>query len=103
MTPNQYIVLTHSSLPFSIHVHFANSTSKKRWGPEGPFGGSFEKVVCERDIDKRLEYAQVEVAYIAYFGTHGKLGMTSSRMFLNHNTLQAIHTYNPLLGIALRS
>ena len=24
MTPNQYIVLTHSSLPFPIHAHFAN-------------------------------------------------------------------------------
>ena len=31
MTPSQYIVLTHSSLPFPINAHFANWDSKKRW------------------------------------------------------------------------
>ena len=82
MTPNQYIVLTHSSLPFPIHLHFANWDSKKRWGPDGPkvtvgstitFGGLFERVVCEHNINKRLEFAKIEVASIAYFGTHGNL------------------------------
>jgi hypothetical protein len=51
MTPNQYIVLTHSSLPFPIHAHFADWESTKRWGRDGPkvtpgstitFGGFFE-------------------------------------------------------------
>jgi hypothetical protein len=82
MTPNQYIVLTHSSLPFPIHAHFANSDSKKRWGPDGPkvtvgstisFGGLLERVVCERNINKRLELAEIEVANIAYFGTRANL------------------------------
>ena len=74
MTPNQYIVLTHSSLPFPIHTHFANWDSKKRWGPEGPkvavgstitFGGLLERVICEWNINKRLKHAEIEVANIA--------------------------------------
>lgn len=78
MMLNQYIVLTHLSLPFSIHAHFANWDSKKRWGPNGPkvtigstiaFGGLLERVVCEWNINKRLELAEIEVASIAYFGT----------------------------------
>jgi len=36
MTPNQYIVLTHSTSPFPVHAQFADSSSKKRWGMEGP-------------------------------------------------------------------
>ena len=36
MTPLQYVVLTHTTSPFPIHVHFADSNSKKRWGAEGP-------------------------------------------------------------------
>ena len=82
MTPIQYIVLTHSSLPFPIHAHFANWDSKKRWGPGGPkvtvgstitFGSLLGRVVCEHNINKRLELTEVKVASIAYFGTHGNL------------------------------
>jgi len=89
MTLNQYIVLTHSSLPFPIHAHFANWDSKKRWGPDGPkvtigstitFGGLLERVVCERNINKRLELAEIEVASIAYFGTRGNLAAPATRM-----------------------
>ena len=36
MTPTQYVVLTHSNLPFPIHAQFADSDSKKRWGADGP-------------------------------------------------------------------
>lgn len=90
MTPNQYIVLTHSSLPFPIHGHFANWDSKKRWGPEGPkvtvgstitFGGLLERVICERNINQKLECAEIEVASIAYFSTRGTLPAPPSRMF----------------------
>ena len=72
ISPTQYIVLSRTSLPFPIHAHFANSSSTKRWGSEGPkvfvgstitFGGLLEKVVCERTLHKRLEYAQVEVVF----------------------------------------
>ena len=89
VSPTQYIVLSRTSLPFPIHAHFANSSSTKRWGSEGPkvfvgstvtFGGLLEKVVCERTLHKRLEYAQVEVHHIAYFGTPGNLTMTPPRM-----------------------
>ena len=89
MTPHQYIVLTHSSLPFPIHAHFANWDSKKRWGPDGPkvtvgstvtFGGLLERVTCEPNINKKLEFAEIEVASIAYFGTHGNL-TAPTRMF----------------------
>lgn len=97
MSPNQYIVLSRTSLPFPIYAHFANSSSTKRWGPQGPkvfvgstitFGGLFEKVVCERTINRKLEYAQVEVHYIAYFGTQGNLATTSPRMPFSYNTLK---------------
>ena len=96
MTPNQYIVLTHSSLPFPINAHFANSESKKRWGSEGPkvtvgstitFGGLLQRVVCERNINKKLERAEVEVASIAYFGTRGNLTASPARMFSEKNIL----------------
>ena len=36
MTPSQYVILTHTTSPFPIHAHFADSDSKKRWGAEGP-------------------------------------------------------------------
>ena len=90
MTPSQYVVLTHSSLPFPIHAHFANWSSKKRWGPEGPkvtvgttitFGGVLETVVRERNIDRKFEFAEIEVVSIAYFGTRSNLAVASSRMF----------------------
>ena len=36
MTPTPYAILTCANDPFPIHAHFADSTSKKRWGNEGP-------------------------------------------------------------------
>ena len=90
MTPNQYIVLTHSSLPFPINAHFADCESKKRWGSEGPkvtmgstitFGGLLQRVVCKQNINKKLECAEVEVSSIAYFGTCGNLSTSPARMF----------------------
>jgi hypothetical protein len=51
MAPTQYVILTHTTSPFPIHAHFADSNSKKRWGAEGPkvavgstitLGGSLE-------------------------------------------------------------
>lgn len=89
MTPSQYIVLTHSSLPFPIHARFANWDNKKRWGPDGPkvtigttitFGGFLERAVCERNIDRRLEFADIEVTNIAYFGTRTNLTASPTRM-----------------------
>ena len=86
--PNQYIVLSRTSLPFPIHAHFANSSSTKRWGSDGPkvfvgttitFGGLLEKVVLERTKEKRLEYAQVEVHYITYFGAPPNLSTSPTR------------------------
>ena len=96
MSPNQYIVLSRTSLPFPIYTHFANSSYTKRWGSQGPkvfvgstitFGGLFEKVICERTMEKKLEYAQVEVHHIAYFGMQGNLNMTSPHMSSSYNTL----------------
>lgn len=90
MTPNQYIVLTHSSLPFPIHAHFADWESTKRWGRDGPkvtpgstitFSGFFERVVRERNINRKLDFAEIEVVSIAYFGTQTTLTTTPNRMF----------------------
>ena len=103
MSPNQYIVLSRTSLPFPIYAHFANSSSTKRWGSQGPkvfvrstitFGGLFEKVVCEQTTKKKLEYAQVEVHHIAYFGTQGNLTMASPHMSSPYNTLKKKFTIN---------
>jgi hypothetical protein len=78
MTPTQYVILTHTNAPFPIHAHFADGASKKRWGPDGPkvaigstitIGGSLQRVVREHNIDKPLQFAQVEVANIAYLGS----------------------------------
>ena len=78
MTPTQYIPLTRVTSPFPIHAHFADSNSKKRWGTDGPkvatgstvtLGGSLQRVVREHNIDRPLEFAQVEVTNIAYLGT----------------------------------
>ena len=116
MSPNQYIVLSRTSLPFPIYAHFANSSSTKRWGPHGPkvfvgstitFGGLFEKVVCDRTHEKRLKYAQVEVHYIAYFGTQGNLSMTPPRMSSSYNTLpninlQSLESENSSSGLRKR-
>lgn len=97
MTPTQYIILTHTSSPFPIHAQFADSNNKKRWGADGPkvavgstitLGGSLQRVVREHNIDKPLQFAQVEVANIAYLGTRGNLTSTPIRMFLSLNNLK---------------
>ena len=109
MTPNQYIVLSHCTLPFPIHARFANWESKKRWGPEGPkvtvgstvtFGGLLERIVRERTIDRRLEFADIEVASIAYFGTRANLTISPTRM--SFKKLAMTHTFNSLTTLILR-
>lgn len=78
MAPTQYVILSHSNSFFSIHAYFSDSDSKKRWGPEGPrvtvgttitLGRSLQQVVREHNIDRPLEFAQVEVTNIAYLGS----------------------------------
>ena len=80
MTPSQYIGLIHASSGFSIHAHFVDWESKKRWGSNGPkaavgstitFGGFLERVAHERDINKSLSFAEVEVTNITYLSNHG--------------------------------
>jgi hypothetical protein len=80
MTPTQYIRLIHGSSPFPIHAHFVDWESKKRWGPNGPkvtvgstitFGGSLERVVRERNIERSLSFAEVEVASVSYLSNRG--------------------------------
>ena len=82
MTPTQYIVLTHSTSAFPVHAYFTDSNSKKRWGPEGPkvtvgstvtLGGTLQRVRREHNIDRPLEFAEVEVSNIAYLGTRSNL------------------------------
>jgi hypothetical protein len=102
MTPTQYIALTHSTSPLPIHAHFADSESKKRWGPDGPkvavgstitLGGSFQRVAREHNIDRSLEFVQVEVSNIAYLGTRGNLASSSMREFF----LSLNHRYNYII------
>ena len=91
MTPTQYIALTRATSPFPIHGHFADSDSKKRWGADGPkvatgstvtLGGSLQRVVREHNIDRPLEFAQVEVNNIAYLGsTRGPATSSHSGIF----------------------
>ena len=92
ITPTQYIILTHTSAPFQIRGHFADTDSKKRWGTDGPkvavgstitLGGSLQRVVRQRNLDRSFEYAQVEVTTIAYLGTRGNLTGPSSRIFFS--------------------
>ena len=79
MSPTQYVLLTHSSAPFPIHAHFADSDSKKRWGSDGPkvtvgstvtLGGSLLRVTREPTIERSLQFAEIEVSNIAYITTH---------------------------------
>jgi hypothetical protein len=88
MTPTQYVILTHTNSPFPVHAHFSDSSSKKRWGAEGPkvaigsnitLGGTLQRVVREHNIDRPLEFAQVEVTNIAYLGTHTTLPASPTR------------------------
>ena len=60
ISPTQYIALTHTPSPFPIHAHFADSSSKKRWGSDGPkvtvgstvtLGGLLQHVVRQHTID----------------------------------------------------
>ena len=78
MTPSQYTVLTHTQSPFPIHGTFIDSSSKKRWGPDGPkvavgstisIGGSFQRVVRQQNVDRIFDFAQVEVMNVAYLVT----------------------------------
>lgn len=91
MTPTQYIALTHAASPFPIHAHFADSNSKKRWGPDGPkvaigstvtLGGLLQRVVRERTIDRNFQFAQVEVMNIAYLGARNNLTGSPTRTYL---------------------
>lgn len=93
ITLTQYIILTHTASPFPIRAHFADTNSKKRWGPDGPkvvvgstitLGSSLQRVVRQRNIDRTFEFAQVEVTTIAYLGTRGNLAGPSSRIFFLH-------------------
>jgi hypothetical protein len=98
MTPTQYIILTHTTAPFPIHGHFADSGSKKRWGADGPkltvgssitLGGSLQRIVREHTIDKPLQFAQIEVVNIAYLGsTRGNLTTPAIRMSSFHHLYQ---------------
>ena len=90
MSPTQYIILTHTTSPFPIHAHFADSNSKKRWGPDGPkvtvgstitLGGTLQRVVREHNIDKPLQFAQVEVTNIAYLNTRTNLATSPNRTY----------------------
>jgi len=90
MTPTQYIGLIHASSGFPIHAHFVDRESKKRWGSNGPkvavgstitFGGFLERVARERDINKSLSFAEVEVTNIAYLSNRGNNFVSPGRMF----------------------
>ena len=87
MTPTQNVNLTHSTSPLPIHAHFADSASKKRWGADGPkvaigsnitLGGSLERIVRNHNIDRALQFAQIEVANIAYLGAQTALAPSPS-------------------------
>jgi hypothetical protein len=100
MTPTQYIVLTHTTSSFPIHAHFTDSTSKKRWGADGPkvavgstitLGGFLQRVVREHSIDNLLQFAQVEVTNIAYLSTRTNLGPSTIRMFSLTTTERHTH------------
>ena len=80
--PNQYMVLTHSYSVLTIHGHFEDWHSNKRWGTDKPkvtvgttitFGGFFERVVREYTLDRTFQFVQVEVTSIAYLGTCSNL------------------------------
>ena len=73
----------------------------------GGFGIPVWNTICDRTHEKRLEYAQVEVHYIAYFGTQGNLSMTPPRMSSSYNTLpninlQSLESENSSSGLRKR-
>lgn len=89
ITPTQYIALSHTSSAFPIHGHFIDSDSKKRWGSNGPkaaagstvaFGGFLERVSRERDMERSLAFAEVEVTNIAYLSNRGSTFTTPGSM-----------------------
>jgi hypothetical protein len=103
MTPTQYILLTHTTSPFPIHAHFADSNSKKRWGADGPkvtvgstitFGGTLQRVVREHTIDKTLQFAQVEVTNIAYLATRTNLTTSPTRTSSFSHPLKDNHFFH---------
>ena len=105
LTPTQYIILTHTTSPFPIWAHFADTNSKKRWGTDGlkvaigstiTLGGSLQQIVRERNIDRTFEFAQVEVTTIAYLITQSNLAGPPS-----HNTLNCIIYIHSLFFISL--
>ena len=74
MTPTQYTILQHSTSPFPITAYFADPESK-RWGNNGPrvtvgstitFGGHLLRITRERNIDRTLSFAEIEVHNITY-------------------------------------
>jgi hypothetical protein len=103
MNPTQYVILTHATAPFPIHANFADSGSRKRWGAEGPkvaigssvtIGGSLQRIVREHDIDRTFQFAQVEVANIAYLGTtRTNLPTSLTRTFLSSHLTRHIIFY----------
>jgi hypothetical protein len=52
------------------------------------FGGLLERVFCEQNINKRLEWAEIKVATITYLGTHGNLAAAPTRMFPKTNIMK---------------
>lgn len=74
MSPSQYTVLQHTTSAFPIHAHFADPESK-RWGDNGPkvtvgstitFGGFLQRISREKNLDRTLSFAEIEVHNIAY-------------------------------------
>jgi hypothetical protein len=49
------------------------------------FEGLLERVIHKQNINKRLKHAEIEVATIAYFGTHGNLAAAPTCMFSKMN------------------
>ena len=92
ISPTQYIALTHTASPFPIHAHFADSSSRKRWGSDGPkvtvgsavtLGSLLERVVRQHTIDRAFDFAQIEVMNIAYLSTRTSFSTSPTRIFFS--------------------
>lgn len=71
MMLNQYIVLTHSLLPFPIYAHFTNWDSKKRWGPDGStitFGNLLERLYVNRTLTRDLNLLKLRSPALLILG-----------------------------------
>ena len=97
MTPTPYAILTRKNSPFPIKAHFADSTSKKRWGNEGPkvvvgstitIEGSLQRVTRDHSTERILQFAQIEVTNITYLGSiHANpAGSTSCTIFSSYSS-----------------